>query len=310
LAGPRWTAYITTEHPTQGQINIIIDKYHLNEDPLHQYYYWLDGIVHGDWGWSKAAREPVTTAIVDKFPATFELTMTSMIIALLVGIELGTFSAVRRNRPSDHITRFMALSGVSLPIFWLGLILLSIFYLYLGVAPPGGRIDDYFITQSPVVNVTGFYTIDTILMGRTDMLLNVLWHLALPAITLAFGTIAILTRIMRSSMLEVLNQDYIRTARSKGLPEKQVIRKHARRNALIPTTTVSGMAFGGLLGGAVLTETIFSWPGLGQWSTRAIVTNDPAAIMGFSLLVAIIYVLSNLIVDIMYVYLDPRVNLE
>jgi len=237
-----------------------------------------------------------------------------MIIAVMVGVRLGTISAVKRNKPIDHITRSISLVGVSIPIFWLGLLLLNLFFLQLGWAPGGGRLSNqymYSYTGSAVLKeVTGFYLIDSLLMMNFDIFLDVLWHLLLPAITLSFGTIALLTRIMRSSMLEVLNQDYVKTARSKGLPEKVVINKHVRKNALIPTTTVTGMAFGGLLAGAVLTESIYTWPGLGRWSTQAITGNDPAAIMGFSLFIAIVFTLANLIVDIMYVYLDPRVRLE
>jgi ABC-type dipeptide/oligopeptide/nickel transport system permease component len=312
--GPRWTAYITTERVNPAQIFAIEEKYHLNESEAVQYIYWLKGIVSGDWGYSKVGKNPVLTVIIDKFPATFELTAVSMIIAVLVGVKLGSISAVRRNKPLDHVTRTVALIGVSIPIFWLGLLLLNLFFYQLGWAPPGDRLSEHYLISTGdnvvIKEVTGFYLVDTLLMLNFGMFLDALWHLILPAITLSFGTIAILTRIMRSSMLEVMNQDYIKTARSKGLPEKVVINKHARKNALIPTTTVSGMAFGGLLAGAVLTESIYTWPGLGRWSTQAIIGNDPAAIMGFSLFIAIVYVLANLVVDIMYVYLDPRVKLE
>jgi len=312
--GPRWTAYVTTEKVTQSQIWAIEEKYHLNDSEIEQYGYWLKGIVTGDWGYSKVGKDYVTSVIMDKFPATFELTLVSMIIAVFIGVRLGTISAVKRNKPIDHITRSISLVGVSIPIFWLGLLLLNLFFLQLGWAPPGGRISDkytYSIDGSTVlIEVTGFYIIDSLLMMNFDIFIDVIWHLILPSITLSFGTIALITRIMRSSMLEALNQDYVKTARSKGLPEKVVINKHVRKNALIPTTTVTGLAFGGLLAGAVLTESIFVWPGLGRWSTQAITGNDPAAIMGFSLFIAIVYTLANLIVDIMYVYLDPRVRLE
>lgn len=312
--GPRWTAYITTEKVTQQQIWAIEERYHLNDSDIEQYGYWLKGVVTGDWGYSKVGKDYVTNVIIDKFPATFELTLVSMVIAVLIGVTLGSISAVRRNKPIDHITRTVALVGVSIPIFWLGLLLLNLFFLQLGLAPQGDRISAEYMynmgDNTVIKEITGFYLVDSLLMGNIPMFLDVVWHLILPAITLSFGTIALLTRIMRSSMLEVLNQDYIKTARSKGLPEKVVIKKHARKNALIPTTTVTGMAFGGLLAGAVLTESIYSWPGLGSWSTHAITGNDPAAIMGFSLFIAIVYVMANLIVDIMYVYLDPRVKLE
>lgn len=312
LAGPRWTAYTTSDHPTQPQINHIIEEYHLNDPEWVQYLYWLNGILHGDWGYSKSARLPVTDAIALKFPATVELTFVSIFFAVVIGLSIGTISAVKKDKPIDHATRMIALIGVSLPIFWLGLILLNMFYLQLSWFPRGDRISIEFASGLPdgIDTVTGFYVIDAILMGNVEILENVLWHLFLPAITLSFASIAILTRIMRSSMLETLNLDYVKTARSKGLPENVVIKKHARRNALIPFITTTGLVIGGLLTGAVLTETIFNWPGLGRWSTSAITSNDIAAIMGFTLLAAIIIVIINLIVDIVYAYLDPRVILE
>ncbi|MDD1768470.1 MAG: ABC transporter permease [Methanomassiliicoccales archaeon] len=309
IGGDPGAAYIT-EKMNEQQIAGIYEQYHLNE-PIHiQYWYWLDGIFHGDWGYSKTARAPVTSAIATYFPATFELTLVSILIAVVVGISLGTISAVKKDKPVDHATRVMALSGVSLPIFWLALILQYVFYYQLDLFPSGGRYDTFlYLEQGPVNAYTGFYTVDTLLNGNLTLFGDALMHLALPAVTLSFGTIAIITRMMRSSMLEVLGQDYVKTARSKGLPERVVIRKHARKNALIPTTTVVGLAFGGLLTGAVLTETIFYWPGMGQWSTAAILVNDWASILGFVLVVAIIYVIANLIVDVLYAYLDPRVRL-
>ncbi|MEM2943742.1 MAG: ABC transporter permease [Methanomassiliicoccales archaeon] len=309
VGGDPAAAYIH-EKMTDDQIARIYEKFHLNDPIYVQYWYWLDGILHGDWGYSKTARAPVTTAIARYLPATFELTLISIIIAVSVGIGLGTISAVRRNKPVDHATRIMALSGVSLPIFWLGLMLQLVFYSRLRWFPAGGRYDELlYLSQGSITKYTGFWTLDTLLNGNLTLFADALWHLILPAITLSFGTIAIITRIMRSSMLEVLGQEYVKTARSKGLPEKVVIKKHARKNALIPTTTVVGLSFGGLLGGAVLTETIFQWPGMGQWSTRAIITNDWASILGFVLVTAIIYVIANLVVDILYAFLDPRVRL-
>jgi peptide/nickel transport system permease protein len=309
IGGDPAAAYIH-DKMTEEQIAHVYEKFHLNEPVYVQYWYWLDGILHGDWGYSKTARAPVTTAIARYFPATFELTLISIVIAVTVGIALGTISAVKRDKPVDHATRVMALSGVSLPIFWLGLMLQYVFFYKLRWFPPGGRYDELlYLQQGPIQKYTGFWTLDTLLNGNLTLFGDALLHIALPAITLSFGTIAIITRIMRSSMLEVLGQEYIKTARSKGLPEKIVIKRHARKNALIPTTTVVGLSFGGLLGGAVLTETIYSWPGMGQWSTAAIITNDWASILGFVLITAIIYVIANLIVDILYAFLDPRVRL-
>jgi peptide/nickel transport system permease protein len=286
-------------------------KYHLNEPIYVQYWYWLDGILHGDWGTSRAADNiPVTEAMQEKFPATFELALVSTVIAVVIGVALGTLSATKRNTPIDHATRVMALAGVCLPVFILGIILKVIFSFQLGWFPLEGEKSVFLYLESDINHYTGFLLVDTTLNLDWTRFYDALLHIALPAITLAFGSIAIITRIMRGSMLEVMNQDYVRTARSKGLPEKVVLKKHARRNALIPTTTVVGLTFGGLLGGAILTETIFGWPGLGQWSATAASNLDSASVMGFTLLTAIIYVIVNLIVDVMYAYLDPRVRLE
>lgn len=310
IAGNPAAAYITERMGPQ-EIAAIEERYHLNEPVYVQFFYWLNGVFHGDMGYSSTAHLPVTDAIAAYFPATFELTLVSIIIAIVIGIALGTVSAVRRDTPVDHATRVMALSGVSLPIFWLGLMLQWIFGFNLKWFPMDGRYDVILnITQGGVAHHTGFRLIDTLLGGNFVLFGDAVLHIILPAVTLAFGSIAIITRIMRSSMLEVMTLDYVKTARSKGLPERLVIRKHARRNALIPTTTVIGLSFGGLLGGAVLTESIFSWPGLGRWSATATLQNDSAAILGFTLLAAVIYVLINLIVDVLYAYLDPRVRLE
>jgi len=308
FAGDPAAAY-ATEKTTDAQLDLIREKFHLNEPIINQYWYWLDGVFHGDWGYSRSARLPVTDAIVEFFPATFELTLISMVIAVVIGVALGTISAVKRDTPVDHGTRIMALSGVSLPIFWLALMLQYVFYYAIPIFPAAGQYGDKYILTG-VPDYTGFLLVDSLLAGNLPLFGDAIMHIVLPAVTLSFGSIAIITRIMRSSMLEVLNQDFVKTARAKGLSEKVVIRKHARRNALIPTTTVVGLSFGGLLGGAVLTESIFSWPGLGRWSSTAILSNDWASILGFVLLVSIIYVFVNLIVDLMYAYLDPRVRLE
>jgi ABC-type dipeptide/oligopeptide/nickel transport system permease component len=308
LAGRPEAAYIS-EKMTEAQIQLVLSRYHFDAPVWEQYFYWLSGVLQGDWGYSRVANMPVTQAITTYFPATFELTLISIIIAVFIGIYVGTLSAVRKDKPIDHVTRIIALSGVSLPIFWLGLLLQLVFYSNLHLLPANGRFSNSFIIGG-IPHTTGFLLVDSLLAGNFALFQDALVHIIMPAVTLAFGTIALIARMMRSSMLEVLNQDYVKTARAKGLPSKVVIKKHARRNALIPTTTVVGLSFGGLLGGAVLTESIFSWPGLGQWSATAILRNDTASVLGFVLLIAIVYVLANLIVDLMYAYLDPRVRLE
>jgi peptide/nickel transport system permease protein len=309
LTGDPAAAYVTPKM-TNAQIHQIHIQYHLDDPPMTQYLYWLQGILHGDWGYSKTATLPVTEAIGEFFPATFELALVSLVIAVIIGIGLGTTSAVRRNKPYDHATRVVSLIGVSIPIFVLALILILVFYVWLGIFPAGNRYSNYFITTTGIPKITGFVLIDSLVVGNVPLFVDAVWHLVLPAICLAFGGIAIITRIMRNSMLEVLGLDYVKTARAKGVPEKTVIKKHARKNALIPTTTVIGLTFGALLGGAVLTETIFNWPGLGRWSAQAISSLDTPSILGFVLLTAIIYVMVNLVVDVAYAYLDPKVRLE
>ncbi|MEM2890922.1 MAG: ABC transporter permease [Thermoplasmata archaeon] len=306
-AGDPVTAYLQNpEKATERQIQAIIEKYHLNEPNYVQYYYWLVGIVQGDWGYSQVTKQKVTDVLGQRFPATFELAIVSTLLAVVIGIAAGTRAAVKANSAFDQGARVVSLVGVSIPVFWLGVLLLALFYYYLGWAPEPGRIDKQFDT---VPRYTNFLIIDSILNLNWPMLKNVIAHLILPSITLCFVSTAIIVRIMRSSMLEVLGAEYVRTARSKGLPERVVIKKHARRNALIPTTTVVGLSFGGLLGGAVLTETIYLWPGLGRFAADAALNLDTAGIMGFTMLTAIIYVLANLIVDLTYAYLDPRVRL-
>ena len=309
---PVFTYLENPEKATQIQKNAIIAKYHLNESIPVQYVYWIDGVMHGDLGWSKASSQRVTVTIAEKFPATVELAVTSMIIAVLVGVTAGTRAAVKVNRPTDQGARVVSLLAVSIPVFWLGIMLIMIFYNFLGWAPvPAGQYTAVkFSTDVDKLTVhTHFLLIDTLFSGNTRFFLDVVAHLVLPSITLAFATTAIIVRMMRSSMLEVLGSEYVRTARSKGLPERVVINRHARRNALIPTTTVIGLSFGGLLGGAVLTETVFAWGGVGQWSAQAATQIDTAGIMGFTILTAFIYVLANLAVDLVYAYLDPRVHL-
>ncbi len=312
---PTLTYLQNPERASPQVIEEIREKYHLDEPTYVQYVYWLKGVLSGDFGYSHSANSlPVTTVISLRFPATFELAIVSTFLSVSIGIFLGTMSAVRANSPLDQATRVMALTAVSIPVFWLGLILLMVFYRQLDWLPgPTGRYDTVqFSTGSldPFIgDRTGFLLWDTLASGDWAFFASVVTHLVLPAITLAFASTAIIIRMMRSSMLEVLNAEYVRTARSKGLPERVVIKKHARRNALIPTTTVIGLSFGGLLGGAVLTETVFNWPGLGQWAAVAAISLDTAGIMGFTMLTAVIYVSSNLVIDIVYAYLDPRVRL-
>jgi peptide/nickel transport system permease protein len=279
---------------------------HLDKPIWEQYFYYLNDLIHFNLGKSYLENRPVTEALAQYFPATFELTIFAMIIAVPLGIIGGIISAVRQNKTSDHITRIIAIIGYSLPIFWLALMLQYAFAYLMPIFPLEGRLSIGMVSPT---TFTGFYVIDSILSGNGATLLSSLHHLILPAFTLGFATLAIILRMMRSSMLEVMGMDYIRTARAKGLSERTVIYKHALRNALIPTLTVTGLSFGGLLSGAVLTETIFNWPGMGRFAANAVLGLDFNSVMGFTLVVAVIYVIANLIVDILYAVVDPRVKL-
>jgi peptide/nickel transport system permease protein len=338
------TQYISlSDRLSEEKIQRITQQHGFDKPAYVQYFLYVKGALTGDLGISTSFQnQPVSKVIGLKFPASAELALVSMVFAVVLGIPLGILSATHRDKPTDHVSRFVALSGVSVPVFWLALVLQLYLSYYLGqhwqvngqpFFPLNNRFDPNLVTCAhPVLwpDITsyvascgqapphaffgnwrsGLMTVDTLLWRDWPAFLDVVRHLILPGFTLGFVTLAIIMRMMRASMLEVLGLDYVRTARAKGLDERVVINRHARRNALIPTLTVVGLAIGGLMGGAVLTETIFSWPGLGQWSAKAILSVDVGAIMGFVLLAAIIYVLSNLVVDLLYAYLDPRVTLE
>ena len=239
------------------------------------------------------------------FPATLELAFCALFIALVVGIPLGVLSAVYRNRWTDHLVRLMALTGISTPAFWLGLGVIVLFYGKLDWLPGSGRLDDWF---DPPTRVTGFYLIDSLLEGNIDVFFNALQHLILPATTLAFVHLGIVARQIRSAMLEQLSEDYIRTALASGLPKWTIVMRYALPNALIPSVTVLGLALGDLLYGAVLTETVFAWPGMGAYVVSSIQALDFPAVMGFAVVVSFAYVLVNLLVDLLYLWIDPRMG--
>jgi peptide/nickel transport system permease protein len=293
------------DHATDAQINAFREKYGLNKPVPEQYWIYVTNLVQGDLGTSLRTRRPVAADLLDFFPATFELSLTALIFSIIIGIPAGVVSATARNRLPDIVVRIVSLIGGSVPIFWLGLILIGFFYGRLGWLPGGARIDK-FIPAPP--NVTGLFTVDSLLAGNSKAFWSSLQHLLLPALALGYFSTAIIARMMRSSMLEVLNQGYIQAARAKGLRESLVVWRHAVRNALIPTVTTIGVTFGSLLSGAVLTETIFSWPGLGRYATNSAINLDFPAVMGVTLLAALVYTAANLIVDVGYHWLDPRIR--
>ena len=293
------------DHARDDQINAFRAEYGLDKPVVEQYVIYITGLLHGNLGTSIRTRRPVADDLRDFFPATFELSLAALIVSIFFGIPAGVISSLARNRLPDHVVRVFALLGGSLPIFWLGLILIGLFYNQLGWLPGGGRIDQFV---EPPQNITGLFAIDSLITGNIVALQSSIVHLILPAFTLGYYSTAVIARITRSSMLEVLSQDYMRTARAKGLRERIVVVRHGLRNALIPTLTIIGVTFGGLLSGAVLTETIFTWPGLGRYATASAINLDFPAVMGVTLLAAIIYTLANLTVDIGYHLLDPRIQ--
>lgn len=279
----------------------------LNEPIYVQYIEYIRRLVQGDFGTSILTKRPVLSDLLGYFPATFELTMTAMIISIGGGILLGMISAVKRDSPVDHFTRLVSLGGVSVPSFYLGILLQLAFFVYLGWLPGSGRIDP-FVASPP--RITGLYIVDSLLTGNWPALVSSIKHLILPATTLALGTLAVVARTVRSSMLEVLSQDYIKTAKAQGISEREINYRYALRNALIPVVSLSGLMVGALLTGTVWIETIFSWPGMGRYVVKSIFALDFPAIMGFTVLTGIIFVIANLIVDLLYGFIDPRIRYE
>jgi peptide/nickel transport system permease protein len=271
-----------------------------------QYITYIKNLAEGDLGVSIVTRRPVSDDLRQFFPATLELSSAAVLIAIFIGLPLGVLAAVRRNRFADHFSRVFSLIGISTPVFWLGLLALTIFYYHLGLFPATGQIDDG-IPLPPTI--TGMLVVDSLLTAHWAAFVNALWHLTLPAIVLGAYTMGIVTRMTRGSMLEVLTQDYIRTAKAKGVRPATVVFRHGLRNAILPTLTLVGLAYGSLLSGAVLTETIFSWPGIGRYATTTAGSFDFPAIMGVALLTASIFLIINLVVDVLYGILNPQIRL-
>ena len=290
----------------------IIRKYHLDQPVYVQYWDWLVQVLHGDLGWSETAREPVADAVRGYFPATLELGFYSFLCILVFGVWLGTTSAVHKDKVIDHFSRFTSISGNSLPTFVWALILLMVFYGHFGWFPPG-RLSleaDQFVRSPQFHAYTGLMTLDALLNRQWWILWDAVKHLILPVATLTYYLTAVLVRITRSSMLETLRTDYVRTAQAKGLAQKVVVDKHARRNALIPVITLASLLFVGLLSGVVITETVFNFPGIGRWGVGASQQLDIPAVTGFALIFAGLLVVGNLCADVLYAVVDPRIRLQ
>jgi ABC-type dipeptide/oligopeptide/nickel transport system permease component len=271
-----------------------------------QYFNFMGDLIQGNLGTSIVRRTSIGTELGLRFPATLELALAALLLALLVGVPAGMIAAMRRGSFVDTLSVFLALIGVSIPIFWLGLLLQYLFAVNLGWLPVSQRISVQFTrTFQPI---TGMYVLDGLLRGRMDVATDALRHLVMPAMALSTVPMAIIARMTRSAMLEVLNQDYIRTARAKGLRERVVVTRHALRNALLPVVTVVGLQLGALLGGAILTETVFSWPGIGTWILEGVRGRDYPVVQSGVIFVAFWFVLINTVVDISYAFLDPRIQ--
>jgi peptide/nickel transport system permease protein len=289
---------------SDDQIAALRAQLKLNGSAPGQFVAYLVQLAHGDLGTSLKSGRPVLQEILQRMPATIELAMLATAIALLVGIPLGVLSSVRSDSSTDHVLRVISLAGVSMPAFLIALILQLVFGIDLGWLPISGRLSPYDITET----ITGFAVLDGVLTHDLEASWDALRHLVLPSIVLAAFLTAVLMRFVRSSMSEVMRQDYIRTARAKGVSEGRVLFRHALRNGLLPAVTIIGLNFAEMLGGAVLTETVFSWPGIGRYMFDAIRNRDYPVIQGTTLLFALVFIVTALVVDIVSGILDPRVR--
>jgi peptide/nickel transport system permease protein len=282
-------------------------RWGLDRPVWEQYLRYVTNMLRGDFGNSFLTKRPVLTDIIQFLPATIELAFSSLLFAVVLGIPLGIIAGVKHRSIFDRVVWFISLINASLPPFWTGLIFLTIFYFNLGIAPGPGRLDPRMTSPE---RITGLYTVDTLLQGNIAAFGSALHHLVLPTLILGGFTLALVIRVTRAAIIDEMRRDYIRTARGKGLSERRVVIFHALRNVLIPLVTILGLAFAGLLSGAVMTETVFDWPGLGQYLVKAAVSLDYPAIQGGTLLIAVIYIVVNMTVDILYGVLDPRVRYD
>lgn len=296
LAGPRATPELLAQIRTDLGLDASLTE---------QYHRYAAGLMQGDFGTSLMTRRPVFDEMLGYMPATLELMLSALLLSLLVGVPLGILTALARDRPFDMVVRTTAIIGISTPSFWIGLLLILFFYGRLGLLPGSGRLD---IGLAPPPHVTGLFLVDGMLAGDWLVVRSAFNHLLLPALTLALASIGLVVRIIRSSMIEVLGEDHIRTARAYGLPRRRIVLRYAAPNALIPFVTVLGLELASLLFGSVIVESVFAWPGVGSYVLSAILNLDFPVIMGFTVLASIVYVLANLVVDLAYLLLDPRLR--
>jgi peptide/nickel transport system permease protein len=290
---------------SQGEIEQLRSEFHLDQPLYVQLWLFLKNAVRGDLGYSYVQKLPVTDLIKERLPATIELATAALLVSLVIALPVGIFSAARQNSVIDRFSMGFAFLGISMPGFWLGIVLILLFAVRLHWLPVQGRVS----FEAHLTTVTGFFVLDSLITGNRAALVSSLQHLVLPAVTLAAPVAAVVARVIRSSMLETLRSDYVTLARSKGAPERSVIFKHALRNALIPTVTVVGLQVGVLLGGNMIVETVFSWPGLGRMVVSAIFNRDFPLVQGSVMVYAFTFVAANLIVDVLYTYLNPKISL-
>jgi dipeptide transport system permease protein len=278
----------------------------LDKPLVSQYGQFVGNVLQGDFGTSVVSKQPVTEEFLDRFPATLELGITALTFAIIFGIPFGIFAAIYRNKFPDYTIMGVALIGYSMPIFWWGLVLILIFSVTLGLTPVAGRLSVMF----DIEHVTGFMLIDTLLSpeDKWPAFLDALKHLILPAIAMGTIPLAVIARMTRSSMLEVISEDYMRTAKAKGLSRFKVVAIHGLRNALIPVVTIIGLMFGSIITGAILTETIFSWPGIGKWMVASVTARDYPVIQGGILFIAGMIIIINLLIDVMYIVVNPKMR--
>ena len=306
VPGDPITAILSDRQANNPEVRAALERRWGLDQPLPiQYVYYVSNLLQGDLGESISRRTPVAEELRQRVPATIELALFAMAFAIIVGVPLGIVSALNHDRWPDHLARFITLIGTSIPVFWLGLLLLYVFFYRLQWLPGPGRLD---VGMKAPTSITGMVTVDALLHRDWEVLTAALRRLVLPSLVLGSFAMGIVARMLRSSLLASLGDDYVRTARAKGLAERSVVAGHALRNALIPTVTVLGLTTASLLAGAVLTETIFSWPGVGSFAVSAALKLDYPALLGVTLVVAVIYVLVNLMVDIIYGLLDPRIR--
>ncbi len=307
----RASLYLSQPPKTQAALDLLIKKYGLDQPLPVQYFNWLGKTLHGDLGYSKTAQQPVMSAILQYFPATLELALWSFIPIMVIGIWLGMLAATHQDKLLDQIARIFSIIGYSFPTFVFGLLVLMIFYAKLQWFPPG-RLSEWAtaIVNAPSYHVyTGMNTVDALLNGRADIFFDALRHLFLPALTLCYIQWALILRVTRSSMLDVIRQDYVNVARAKGLRERDVINKHARPNAMIPVATIGGLLLVGLMNGVVITETVFNYRGIGFWVANSALQLDVISVLGVAVFEGALLVLANLVVDVLYAYLYPRIRL-